>query len=355
MDLKSLCEKWDDTQFLVNAANVTRIPCGIAPFDVAMGGGMPRGRTLELYGPESCGKSTIALHFIRSVQRHGGSGLVLDGEFACDDSRATALKLDLEKLVIAHPESMEDMYDLVDRVADQAALDVENSLIGYAIDSIASFVPRDELAGKYAMAAQARMNSTRLRATVSKVARSQGILIGVNQERDNIGVMYGDKGTTPGGRAWKFYCSIRVRLRAVKLLKGADVRPYGITRWYADDAVGAITQFKVVKNKTASPMKQVHGVIFYETGYHSQLSMFETFRALKMVKSKGKNWRVIGTDFTFDKGTLIESFKENGKMLKTLLRTRLFPEEEVSDGNTTDETYAEDDDRSEDGEESASE
>ncbi len=342
MDLKALCEKWDDTQFLVNAANVTRIPCGVAPFDVAMGGGMPRGRTLELYGPESCGKSTIALHFIRSVQRHGGAGLVLDGEFACDDSRATALRLDLDKLVIAHPESMEDMYDLVDRVADQAALDADNSLMAYVIDSIASFVPRDELAGKYVLAAQARMNSTRLRATVSKVARSQGMLIGVNQERDNIGVMYGDKGTTPGGRAWKFYCSIRVRLRAVKLLKGADVKPFGITRWFADDAVGAITQFKVVKNKTAPPMKQVHGVIFYETGYHPQLSMFETLRGLKMVKSKGKTWRVIGTDFTFDKGTLVAAFKENAKMLKNVLRARLFPpEEEVSDEHTTEETAEE--------------
>lgn len=334
MDLKSLFRKVDDSGFLANSANVRRIPCGIAPFDVAMGGGLAQGRTMETYGPESSGKSTVALHLARSVQKLGGYVFALDGEFAYDDSRVSALKLLNEKTIVIHPDTLEDAFNIVDETCKKLIEAKEDIPVIYIMDSIASFPTQAERDGASGMAAQARVNSSRLRTTCSLVSKSGGLLLGINQLRDNVGVMFGDKTITPGGKAWRFYSSIRVSLKGVGVLKGEDVIPFGYKK-YAEDQVGLVTEFYTAKNKTSAPHKRVYGVMFYETGYHSQLSLFETFRRLKLATSVGKIWRVNDTDISFTKREAVAVIKENTVRMKELLKDRFFGDKEDSNDAPT--------------------
>ena len=327
MDLKSLFSSIDDSAFLENLANVRRIPCGIAPFDVAMGGGLPQGRSMEMFGPESSGKSTIALHFARSVQKMGGYVVAIDGEYAYDDSRIAALKLDRDKTIVVHPDTLEDAYKVLTTMCTKIVESKETIPVVYLIDSITSFPTQGEKDSAGGMASQARVNSANLRMAVPLVSQSGGLLIGINQTRDNLGITFGNKTTTPGGKAWRFYSSIRVELKGIETLKGEDVNSFGYKK-FADDQVGLVTEFRTVKNKTAAPHKRVYGVMFYETGYHSQLSMFATLQKLKLMISVGKTWTVKDLDLSFTKREAIPAIKENIVKLKDLLKERFFGDTE---------------------------
>lgn len=254
-------------------APVEVIPTGSIALDVALGiGGLPRGRIIEVYGPESSGKTTVALHAIANAQRNGGIAAFIDAEHALDPEYAKALGVDTDALLVSQPDTGEQALEIADMLIRSGSIDI------IVIDSVAALVPRAEIEGEMGdshVGLQARLMSQALRKLTGALNNTGTTMIFINQLREKIGVFFGSPETTAGGKALKFYASVRLDIRRIETLKD------GV------DAVGNRTRVKVVKNKMAAPFKQAEFDIIYGVGISREGSLIDFGVEQEIVKKSG--------------------------------------------------------------------
>jgi recombination protein RecA len=271
--------------------DIDTIPSGSLGLDIALGiGGLPRGRVVEIYGPESSGKTTLALHVIAEAQKRGGTCAFVDAEHALDASYARKLGVDIDNLLISQPDTGEQALEIADTLVRSGAVDI------LVIDSVAALVPRAELDGEMGdvqPGSQARLMSQALRKLTSSISRSNTMVVFINQIRMKIGVMYGSPETTSGGNALKFYASVRLDIRRIGVIKERD------------EVVGNSTRVKVVKNKLAPPFKQVEFDIMYGEGISKMGELIDLGLKAGVVEKSGA-W------FSYDSQRLGQG-RENAK------------------------------------------
>jgi len=273
------------------------IPTGSIALDIALGvGGLPRGRVVEVYGPESSGKTTVALHAVANAQRSGGIAAFIDAEHALDPDYAQALGVDTDALLVSQPDTGEQALEIADMLIRSGALDV------LVIDSVAALVPRAEIEGEMGdshVGLQARLMSQALRKITGILNNSGTTAIFINQLREKIGVMFGSPETTTGGRALKFYSSVRLDVRRIESLKDGT------------DVVGNRTRVKVVKNKVAAPFKQAEFDIMYGKGISREGSLIDVGVEQSIVRKSGAWYTYDGDQLGQGKEKAREFLKEN--------------------------------------------
>jgi len=284
---------------------ISVIKTGALTLDAALGiGGVPRGRIVEIFGPESSGKSTLAIHIVANAQRNGGVAAYIDAEHALDPSYAAKIGVNIDDLLICQPDSGEEALNIAEMLARSNAVDV------IVIDSVAALVPKSELEGEIGDAfvgLQARLMSQALRKLTSALAKSNTCAIFINQIREKIGVMYGNPETTTGGRALKFYSSIRLDIRRSAGIKGSD-----------NSEVGNRVKVKVVKNKMAPPFQVAEFDILFNEGISRTGSVIDMATEYNILDKKGAWFSYKGQRLGQGRETVREELKKNLKLLEEL-------------------------------------
>jgi recombination protein RecA len=267
------------------------IPTGSLALDVALGiGGIPRGRIIEVFGPEGSGKTTVCLHIIAETQKKGGIAVFIDAEHALDPTYARALGVDIDELLVSQPDNGEQGLEIADMMVRSSAVDI------VVIDSVAALVPRAEIEGEMGdshIGLQARLMSQAMRKLAGSLSRFDTTAVFINQLREKIGVMFGSPETTPGGRALKFYSSVRLDVRKIDNLKDGT------------DVVGSRVRAKVVKNKLAPPFRQAEFDVIYGKGISKEGSLIDVGVVAEIIKKSGA-W------FTYE-GNQLGQGKENAR------------------------------------------
>ena len=305
-----------------SAMNVSAVSTGSLSLDFALGiGGIPRGRITEIYGPESSGKTTIALHVIAEVQKQGGEAAFIDAEHALDPIYAKKLGVDINNLLVSQPDCGEQGLEIAETLVNSGAIDI------IVIDSVAALVPRQEIEGDMGashVGVQARLMSQAMRKLSGAIAKSNCIVIFTNQLREKVGVMYGNPEVTTGGKALKFYASVRIDVRRVESLKNGS------------EVYGSHTRCKVVKNKVAPPFKTAEFDILYGSGISKSSEIIDMAIQLEIVEKSGAWFYYDGERLGQGKDNvrkLIESDKELMDKLETLVREKvknMDPDEDAS-------------------------
>jgi recombination protein RecA len=299
---------------------VRRVPCistSCTSLDLALGvGGIPRGRIIEVYGPESSGKTTLTLHIIAQAQRGGGVAAFIDAEHALDPAYARKLGVDLDNLLVSQPDSGEQALEIAEMLTASAGLDV------IVIDSVAALVPRAELEGEMGsshVGLQARLMSQAMRKLTAVASRTGTALIFINQIREKVGVMFGSPETTSGGRALKFYASVRLDIRRIGTIKSGE------------QVVGNRTRVKVVKNKMAAPFRQTEFDIIYDRGISYEGDLLDLATAQKLVKRSGTWYSYGDTRLGQGRERAVAFLLENPDIAGELRQKLLPPEEPDED------------------------
>ncbi len=314
--------------------NIEVIPTGSLPLDIALGvGGVPRGRVIEIFGPESSGKTTVALHIIAQAQKMNGIAAFIDAEHALDPVYAKKLGVDIDNLLISQPDNGEQALEIAEALVRSAAIDV------IVIDSVAALVPKNEIDGDMGdshVGLHARLMSQALRKLTGIISKSRTTAIFINQIREKVGVMFGNPETTTGGRALKFYSSVRLDVRKAETLKQGN------------DVVGSRTKVKVVKNKVAPPFKQAEFDIMYGEGISREGSLVDIGVQLDIINKSGAWFSYNGQRLGQGRENVKEFFKENRNLAdeidKKIRDVLLAGDAKLENVSSKDDAFSEDND-----------
>ena len=286
------------------AMEVEAIPTGALSLDIALGiGGVPRGRIVEIYGPESSGKTTLALHVVAEAQKMGGEAAFIDAEHALDPVYAKKLGVDIDNLIVSQPDTGEQALEITESLVRSGALDV------IVVDSVAALVPKAEIDGDMGdshMGLQARLMSQALRKLAGAINKSKTVLIFINQLREKIGVMFGNPETTTGGRALKFYASVRMDIRKIENIKQDG------------EVKGNRVRVKVIKNKVAPPFREAEFDIIYGEGISKEGNILDMAVNLDIVEKAGSWFSYNGERIGQGRENVKKYLKENPKMLEEI-------------------------------------
>lgn len=281
------------------------IPTGSVSLDLALGGGIPKGRVVEIYGPESSGKTTLTLHAIANIQKAGGTAAFIDAEHALDPAYAKRIGVDVENLLLSQPDNGEQALEIVETLVRSNAVDL------IVVDSVAALVPRAEIEGDMGdshMGLQARLMSQALRKLTGVISRSKGTVIFINQIRMKIGVMFGNPETTTGGNALKFYASVRMDIRRTAQIKQGE------------NIIGNRTRVKVVKNKIAPPFRQAEFDIMYNKGISRSGDVLDLAAQYDVVEKSGAWYAYNGEKIGQGREATKKYLEENPKVLDELAK-----------------------------------
>jgi recombination protein RecA len=283
---------------------VDAIPTGALTLDVALGiGGLPRGRVIEIFGPEASGKTTLTLTTIREIQKKGGVAAFIDAEHAFDSTYAKKIGVNLDDLLISQPDTGEQALEITETLVRSNAVDL------VVVDSVAALTPKAEIEGEMGdshVGLQARLMSQALRKLTAAISKSRTCVIFINQLREKIGVMYGNPETTPGGRALKFYCSVRLDVRRIQALKVNDM------------VMGGHVRVRVVKNKIAPPFREAEFDILHDQGIVKEASIIDAGVDLEVIQKSG-TWLSFGTEkIGQGRDAAVKLLKEQPKLAETI-------------------------------------